>query len=290
VTYRSDPLSSLSAGHRLSIRFVHIRPPSWDGAGSLDKWDALDTVLLSVRHHSGDTMWADGSAVLIGPATALGAAHVFAPMIDAIREGQVSLALSMTPRGGVLWRVREIVFSDITDVAILNLAPASDIPPELFAATLTSRTPQVGERVIVAGALGSRGAIGDSHRFELRVGVGTVGEVFIGGRDRSMPQPCVEVRCLTVGGMSGGPAFDERGNLLGILTSSLSSREYTDGPSYVSLWWPVLCYDINQQHLVDLSLPTNLAEMERAGVVSIDRPEKLRIENGGVRISHWSND
>jgi len=37
--------------------------------------------------------------------------------------------------------------------------------------------------------------------------------------------------------MSGGPAFDKNGKLIGILTSSFEAGDDL-GPSYVSLLWP----------------------------------------------------
>ena len=50
-----------------------------------------------------------------------------------------------------------------------------------------------------------------------------------------LPSPCIEVNMETLGGMSGGPVFNEEGRLIGILSSS-----FDGGPSYVTLIWDAL--------------------------------------------------
>jgi hypothetical protein len=54
-----------------------------------------------------------------------------------------------------------------------------------------------------------------------------------------LPWPVLEVECPTVGGMSGGPVFDSRGRLVGLLCSSLDTED-GHGVTYVSLLWPTL--------------------------------------------------
>jgi hypothetical protein len=45
------------------------------------------------------------------------------------------------------------------------------------------------------------------------------------GRDRRMPAPCLAVECAVPGGTSGGPVFDSRGYLVGLLSSSYDGAD-----------------------------------------------------------------
>ena len=71
---------------------------------------------------------------------------------------------------------------------------------------------------------------------------GIVSKRYLTGRDKMLPASVVEVRCPSWGGMSGGPVFDSRGMLVGLLSSSIRDEI---GPSYVSLIWPALAHEVN---------------------------------------------
>lgn len=91
------------------------------------------------------------------------------------------------------------------------------------------------------------------------VATGTVSAHYPNGRDRSMlPGPCLEIGVNARGGMSGGPAFDDEGQLVGILSSSL---EHPDGlgPSYVSLLQPALDHPIEVPLLGEVLTVNDLA-------------------------------
>jgi hypothetical protein len=67
--------------------------------------------------------------------------------------------------------------------------------------------------------------------------VGSVGQVtdqYPQRRDsHGLPNPAIAVAARTVGGMSGGAAFDAAGHLIGVISSGLN-----ESPSFVSLSWP----------------------------------------------------
>ncbi|MGO9238770.1 MAG: hypothetical protein ACLP4V_33465, partial [Methylocella sp.] len=74
--------------------------------------------------------------------------------------------------------------------------------------------------------------------------------------------------------MSGGPAFDKNGKLIGILTSSFEAEDDL-GPSYVSLLWPALVVTIVPAWLQQfVGGPKSLLEMDRQ-LCGIDRPDAI---------------
>ena len=81
--------------------------------------------------------------------------------------------------------------------------------------------------------------------------------------------------------MSGGPAFDKNGHLIGILTSSLDDE---NGPSCISSWWPTAGHSIDTSWPNGfVPLPTNLLGLVSALGVMMEGPEALRAatEAGG---------
>ena len=105
------------------------------------------------------------------------------------------------------------------------------------------------------------------------VGVGVVSEVYGQGRDRAvLPWPVIEVDCDALGGMSGGPCFDEGGYLVGLLCSSF---EGTAGPSYMSLLWPALVYSFN---------PIWMKTLFGETTTLMDLPEQLIVIEGRHRV------
>ena len=278
-----DPAKSAPVGTQFNVIWNDYYPLIDSGAGSLgDEWTHFDTALLALCFGDGRTIRLDGSAVLIGPGLALAAKHVIEPILDALLAGSVApVAVSVTANGIVHWRVHQIIRGG-TDVAILRLDLASAYPPHgLQCATLSTRTPAVGEPVMIAGVRSEQVIQpGEPLGLTVRVGVGEVSDVYEIGRDRVLlPTPCVAVRCLTLGGMSGGPAFDKNGHLIGILTSSL---EDDVGPSNVSLWWPTAADPIESLWPPGLTtLPTSLLELAQAGVIKIVGADALTSIAGG---------
>lgn len=276
------------------IRFEWMRfnSPVEAGAGAILEWDMFGSALLAITFTEGNRRWVDGSAVLIGPGIALAARHVFEPVLERLESGELTVdAISILPGGLMIWRIRQIVMGQ-TDVAILRLDLESDLPEgALRFATLTTRSPAAGERVMIVG---TRGTVPTTDEgllsLDVRLAVGRIAEVHANGRDKFMlPHPSIAVSCLTLGGMSGGPAFDQNGNVLGILTSSFEDDE---GPSYVSLWWPSVASKIETFWLGGLvRLPANLLDLERQRMVAIDRPNALHVTQGDpikIVYEHWA--
>jgi hypothetical protein len=265
-------------------------PPIEAGAGSITEWDHYGGLLFAVGFGDHKNFEIEGSAILVAPGIALSARHVIEPHMDKIVSGTTgTLLMSVCPHGLDFHRIEQVVW-DATDVCILRTVLASDLPPsaDLMCATMTTRIPKVGERLFLAGYRAQKiepaeNAVGA----ETRIAVGDVTAVYLDGRDSVMlPHPCIEVKALTLGGMSGGPAFDEGGKVVGILTSSIDDPE---GPSYVSMLWPVLT---NQIETVwpggIIKCPYNLAQLGKV-IPNLERPDAVvQDDSGEWRYLPWS--
>lgn len=266
----ADPMASAAIGAKLQCHFMPYLPVIESGAGPINEWDHFGSALLAIGIKTAHSFKIEGSGVLIGPGLALAARHVFEDYFDRMKEGLVlPYAMSILPTGLLIWKLHEIVPGD-DDVVILRLELCSDLPNgELHLAMLTKRIPEVGERVMIVGTRNHDTDIPDVFgNIDVRVGVGEVTDVYPEGRDKLMlPHPCFAVKCLTIGGMSGGPVFDGFGNLLGILTSSIEDDE---GPSNASFWWPAAPRQIGTIWPPGVvALPTHLIALSEAGLVTI---------------------
>jgi hypothetical protein len=175
-----------------------------------------------------------GSAVLLAPGLAVTASHVVAPYVDLFADGGIDI-LCLTPRpGGMdLWRVVTLAPVADWDVTFLSLSLVSEVEDgwDVHVASLTSRMPLPGDRVLIAG-FNMEKAAGAWYGDPL-VASGEVRKVYAGGRDRLLaPGPCIEIGCGALGGMSGGPVFDVDGRLLGIV-----QRGWGDGESPMVASW-----------------------------------------------------
>lgn len=279
-----DAAKEAPIGTALQVAFVGFPPLIKRGSVMLGlEWEHFGSALLAVGFYDGEMLAFQGSAVLISSGLALGAAHVFAHLKDDLLAGRVSpAAISITPEGMVLWKVVEIVIGD-TDVAIIRLNLASEFPSDgLQCASLCARLPVLGESIMVVGMRSTdRKPIGESLGFSVRIGVGEVSKVYPRQRDRTMlPSPCFEVRCLALGGMSGGPAFDQNGNLVGIISTSVESdNEGEEGPCFVSHWWPIAADAIGSIWPPGLvqELPTTILDLGKAGMVMIDEVDSIKL-------------
>lgn len=110
-----------------------------------------------------------------------------------------------------------------------------------------------------------------------RCQLGRVIDRYPNGRDRNLPGPCLAIECAVPGGTSGGPVFDSRGFLTGILSTSYEVSE----TSFVSHLWPALVR--GQASPVWLPAPYQrpapgtLLHLGRAFGAWIERPDAFRL-------------
>lgn len=202
------------------------------------------------------------------------------------------LCIGYTPSGTRLWRVGQIQKVNGSDLMILSLQYAAALPADsrFVQAAVTTRQPEIGEPVMIAGLRASDQHVGADEEMKFAVkngrilygadvliGVGEVSQHFLNGRGSMLPGPAIAVACATPGGLSGGPAFDVSGRVVGILSASMDHDDGR-GPSYVSLLWPGLVQPITSTFLPQ-SFPARVRLLDFE-FCTIDRRDVIR----------WSTD
>jgi len=111
---------------------------------------------------------------------------------------------------------------------------------------LTSKIPAIGEKIYcysypnldgntnnISGKLALR-----SEEFE-----GEITKLYLEGRDNFMlPGPCYEALMNAKGGTSGGPVFNEKGHVFGVISTSIDSEPPI---TYITPIYPVLNVEFN---------------------------------------------
>lgn len=249
ATVREDPAEAAQKGDRLRFSTRLLNYFDLPQPGPLSDISVFDGAILALVFGTKSASQIHGSAFLVAPGIAICATHVLHEHIPNLMASQSQLmAVGFGIFGLQLWQVREVTALNNSDLTILGLEYASDIPPSrnFNQLVMTTRVPPIGEKVTIVGVVpGSKEATAhDGGDIELGVQVmlsqGPVTQHYLAGRDRTlMPGSCIEAGCHTWGSMSGGPVFDQSGRLVGLLSSSLES-EALDGPSWISLLWPAL--------------------------------------------------
>jgi hypothetical protein len=257
-------------------------------ATQLSNWGHFEGAVLAVAFPRDGDSNVIGSAVLIAPGVALGAMHVFDHEKNDVIQGAVgAMCYGLDDGRADLWRIENVVGAahGKSDLAVYALVLASEMPPDrtLTHAIISTRTPAVGERVTIIG-FRSNETKGDAALvdMQLRGCTGTVVKINPLLRDASgMPYPCIELDCDTLGGMSGGPVFDSRGHLVGLL-----SRGMNGGPSWISMLWPVFGWSVPRTWPARLMRqPCTLLEMA-PGLCAVDRREALDLDHANQRLTY----
>jgi hypothetical protein len=244
-----DPAAAPQDGDTLTFKPIGAKLLDEDTTVYMENLGAFDGAVLSF-HFASDTQHdVDGSAVLVAPGIALTAKHVIEPHIEWLMAGEKhSLCVGVTKGQMNVWGVRQVTMLPHADIAILGLELRSAMPPDrtFRQAVISTRLPKIGDRVQIIGFRANEatrvldGKQGYSVDAKLLVSAGVVKERYPIRRDSVMlPWPVLEVDCPSWGGMSGGPVFDDRGHLIGLLCSSFT-QDSDDGVSYVSLVYPAL--------------------------------------------------
>lgn len=237
-----------------------------DGIGSLDSLHQVGDSVVSIAGYFDDKLISIGSGVMIAPGVALTATHVFD---EFPLSGSGPVLITFLPDGaGRAWlptsRVtsssaseffmhdREVI-SDLTIVSCSLNSNAHAIHP-LSLASMEICLPLVGQRLWAVG-FRHREINDDITAVSPLITSGLVTACYPHGRGERMKSPCVEVDMEALGGMSGGPVFNEDGRLIGIVSSS-----FDDGPSYITLIWDSLRISID-------GLPQDIWGSETSGLV-----------------------
>lgn len=279
----SDPACSPADGTELKFSAVLLTMPNHSGVHHLLSHGATHGVLLSLMFGDHLQQSMEGSAVLVDAGVALCAHHVVGPQLKELMAVRIApIAVAFTAGGLQLWAIRKYTHVTGTDVAILGLTACSALAPdgEYHQASISTRLPAIGEELKILGVRAAQPSfpkIGNMTAATAAVLMctGRVTQRYPRGRDRVMlPGPCIEIDCPSWGGMSGGPVFDERGWLIGVLSSSVSAED-DEGPSFVSLVTPAIAVEFEG------GWPERAFEGRRRLLYSstcrIERPEAIRL-------------
>jgi len=230
---------------KLELRWGRPAFTSDDGLGPLDSLYQASDAIISVARYVDGKFKSIGSGVIVGPGLILTATHVLEEfsckesgpvLLSFLPENNARVWLPKAtvncsgPSRYQPWDSKSKIISDLCIMSCdlhsdaLSEYPLSLIPMELCLPLPGTRLWAVGFR---DGDFES-----DTTLVTPLVSSGLVSGCFPNGRGERMPSPCVEVDMETLGGMSGGPVFNEDGRLIGIVSSS-----FDGGPSYVTLIW-----------------------------------------------------
>lgn len=281
-----DPEQDCTPGERLS--FVAQRLLFDGSKGDFMRVGAQNGILLALSFRDRDGHHTYGSGVMVGPGLALCAAHVLHEhdFYGKLQRDDATLVVQapLSDGGMLLWTVLRMVLVPDSDLAVLSMALTSRYPEDrrFMTASLTTRMPGLGDVLTVTGlsavgdgtaAIASNMHIGMAPQFQ----PGRVIDRYPLGRDHRLPGPCLAVDCAVPGGTSGGPVFDSRGYLVGLLSASYDGAEI----SFVSHLWPALvraqACPIWPPAPYRLPAPGTLLHLGRAFGVSIERPDAFRL-------------
>lgn len=234
-----------------------------------------------------------GSCTAINGLLALTAKHVVEDYVQDTAHTLDAIQI-IDGKHYIVWSVTGGWSHPFTDLALLRLAT----PPGVSDTSLVIEPkgllvdpfhPLVGQRVAAFGYHSSRVEVsrnpnGSRHidvRDEPTVSVGLVRAVHPQGRDRVVaPFPCYQVEARYDAGMSGGPVFDDRGAVCGVVFTGYEGAHSDGLPiSYVTTLWPLfgMIINANRQGIVPRDVPYPVIELARGnqvGVVDLARLER----------------
>ncbi|MEK6299180.1 MAG: serine protease [Acidobacteriota bacterium] len=276
------------------------REPSFQAAQLDDVMREATLALMAVA----DGHWfASGTATIIGPRLAVTAKHVVEDYEQ--RFGKCSVLAANVLEGGkegALWSVSNCYSSPFTDIALLFLSPVKGSEKAenyewAVCPMMNLEPPEVGSGVWGFGYpnsevnhLSSENEEQPSPTMKIKwsdrpsITTGTVIEVYFVSRDISkMPFPGFQTDARFDGGMSGGPVFNENGELCGIIGSGYAPYEQGDRwASFVSSLWPLMALQLKVPIPGNEAIDTYLlADLANAKYIRTLNLNKVTIELNG---------
>lgn len=199
-----------------------------------------------------------GTAFLVAPGIALTAWHTIKDWEEAGHFGEPDHAIFACGAIGLelrVWEVRSIS-GPVSggDVAMMILAPRFPLGEQiaLYHFALAAAFPPIGSEVTALGMrLEPAEAVlplleGEQQLPSISiatiVSTGPVEDRYARGIPR-IGAPCLAANVFSVGGMSGGPVFDETGHVIGIVSESIGSDDPADYVTFVSMIWPAILFE-----------------------------------------------
>jgi len=245
-------------------------------------------VLLVGRHGVLPTK-AIGSGVFVADRLIMTARHVVQGYWDSYNNSRVKMdqpGKKMAPfemfavqapgnsAEPALWAASKVAVCPYSDLALVSVVPVDDLAkaqPPLGSLRMNILPPTKGEKTTAFGYASTSvlAETGQQVKFQLNpsTSMGTVTQVFPEKRDDSLLSfPSYEVEARYIGGMSGGPIFNEAGELCGLICSG-----YDVAPvAYGVVLWPMV--GIRIDHLIPGVIsapPYTILELARAGLMDV---------------------
>ncbi len=235
--------------------------PTWHGT-SLD--NPITKVSLPLIAAADADFYPSGTACLIAPWLAITARHVVEDHFerywgkkpnntDEALHDTLTYVVPGDGRPSIPLFVQRTWYREPYDIAVLLLGPAAEMDPQHIwdVPILSLLPPFPGARTFSFGYPNSTISILNPDQYELRMDAttttGSVIEVHHERRDAvRLPFPCFQTNARYDGGMSGAAVFNERGQVCGLVCSSLPpSADGEEHTSYVSTLWPLLLIEID---------------------------------------------
>jgi hypothetical protein len=260
---------------------------------------------LALSARKGDVWIPSGTAIVVSPNLALSAGHVIEDFWHRFEKSQLvadtdrtsatrpinpgtfsMMAFQILQNGtaGQIWSVTKVVFSRFTDIAFPHLThPIGAVPGFVWRGVkMRLAPPPVGARIVGFGYHNPRITVtetaGGSPQVEWHdspvTTVGEVLEIYPQRRDSSMLTfPCYRTSARFEHGMSGGPVFNDQGELCGLICSGGETE--ADYYSHVVTLWP--------------SMGTVL-DLDRQGFPKGQSYPALELAQGGfIKAADWQN-
>jgi S1-C subfamily serine protease len=249
-----------------------------------------------------------GTLTIIAPGLAITAKHVIEHHlqehnIDVTQRTHASpfrlLTYQLLPNGNYAsWFIVNCFLSQHTDIAILRLESANQTALDILTQMstgderklmrMTLNPPDISSKIYGFGYPTTTIEVIDGvPQFNLNSHTtgGVVSEVYMEKLDSVMkPFPVVESNARFDGGMSGGPVFNEAGELVGVISTGLDDADGMTHTGYASLLWPILGTEIifNRADHPDLNNKGYLLlELAKEGHISVNGWRNIAISTDG---------
>ena len=253
---------------------------------------------LGIMAHKNEHYYASGTAIVIGPRLAITAQHVIDDFFERFDGNELSgpsnsdlqvFQILNTGKSGLIWNITRLWRCGYTDIAVLHLTPTTQTTQKALKyhwrfPKLDLIPPKVGKRIAAFGYSNPNIDTNDNPiawTVYPRTSIGEVLEVYHQKRDScKAPYPCFHTNARYDGAMSGGPVFNDRGHLCGIICSTYPPFNNTDEhASYVTSLWPLMGMKINvnrEGYPKNVEYP--MLELARDGIIHTEGWEQVIID------------
>jgi len=233
-TFRAIQANPEFSAIELENSWAHIDPALFRGM----------LLTLTVLDNETGEIFPHGSAVLSCYNYCLCATHVIDEFISGIEaKEQTVFFTGYVGQQAVIWQATQAVAFKGYDVAMVMIEPrfqSKDVGGVIACTELYYDMPKKGDDIVITGTIpqGHTYSLSDNKSkpptMETRLCKGRVIDVYPEGRDTVLlPMPAFTIDAPSWGAMSGGPAFNMNGQLIGLISSSAENQ-----PTTVSLIVP----------------------------------------------------